>query len=96
VVKLRHRRFTKMTYPEVMAMAERVDPNPGTADGVLFQLTCADFRRNPDGSWITTRQINLKEPGGTQMALAADRRFERGELFLFGLDLAATLDKYCT
>ena len=76
-------------------MAGRVDTNSETAGGVLFRLTCADFRQNPDGSWTTTRQINLDGPGGSQMVLAADRRFERGELFLFGLDLAATLDKYC-
>jgi hypothetical protein len=76
-------------------MTGRTDTGPEAATGMLFQLTCDDFRRNADGSWVTTRQINIQGPGGEQMVLAADRRFERGQMFLFGLDLAATLDKHC-
>ena len=62
--------------------------------GTLLRLSLADFQRNPDGSWITTRPITISGFGGKQTLVAAGRRFSNGQMFMFGLDLAAILDRY--
>jgi len=66
-----------------------------TAEALLLCLSCEDFRRTPDGSWITTRQINFSGPNGEQMLLAEGRQFKAGQMFIFGLDLAAVLERHC-
>ena len=66
------------------------------ATGIILQLSCSDFQRNPDGSWVTTRQINVSGPGGDQMLIGAGRQVTKGQMFIFGLDLAAILERQCT
>ena len=61
--------------------------------GTLLRLSLADFRRDSDGSWITTRPIIISGPGGKQTLVAADRRFAKGQMFMLGLDLAAVLER---
>ncbi len=59
----------------------------------FLRLSLADFKRNADGSWITTRPITINGPGEKQTLVAAGRRFSNGQLFMMGLDLAAILDR---
>ncbi len=60
----------------------------------LLHLSYDDFRREADGSWVTTRQINVAGPNGKQMLIAEGRRFKSRQLFMFGRDLADILDRY--
>ena len=64
-------------------------------DQTFLRLTCGDFKHNPDGSWVTTRQINIVGNGGEQMLILAGRRFTKGQMFILGLDLAAILERQC-
>ncbi|MFQ6026652.1 MAG: hypothetical protein ACE5Q6_03960 [Dehalococcoidia bacterium] len=63
--------------------------------GMLLELSYADFQRNSNGSWVTTRQINISGPNGEQMLIAEGRRFTKGQMFILGLDLAAVLEQQC-
>ncbi len=62
----------------------------------LLHLSCDDFRRETDGSWVTTRRINLTGPNGDYMLIAEGRRFKSRQMFVFGRDLADILDQQCT
>lgn len=59
----------------------------------LLELSCRDFRSDGDGSWVTTRQIDIGLPGAEQRLIPEGRRFSRGQKFLLGLDLAVVLEK---
>ena len=61
--------------------------------GAFIQLVLDDFKRAEDGSWITTRQIDIIGRGEPQRLLADGHRFTRGQMTIFGLDLAAILEK---
>jgi len=65
-----------------------------TADHILVQFSREDFRRLDDGTWMTTREITIFGPHGSQRVLNAGREFKRGELSFIGLDLANLLDKF--
>lgn len=62
----------------------------------LLQISLDDFQRNEDGSWVTTRAIEIGGPDDKRVLLGAGRRFNKRELAIFGLDLAAILDRHCT
>ena len=61
----------------------------------FLQLSCGDFQRNPDGTWECTRQINIIGPGGEQRLIPAGRKFDKGQMFILGVDLAAVLQCQC-
>jgi hypothetical protein len=65
-----------------------------TPSDVLLQIRWDDFRQEEDGSWVTTREIVIDGPGGTDRLIKADRGFKRGEMSVFGIDLAALLEKH--
>ncbi len=65
------------------------DKNTSTS---LLHLSYDDFRRETDGSWVTTRQINVAGPNGDQTLIAEGRRFKSRQMFMFGRDLADILD----
>lgn len=52
-------------------------------------LTCADFRRNSDGSWSPTHTLLVGA-----VAMSPGSRFQTG-MKVFGSDLAATLIAKC-
>ena len=60
----------------------------------LLHLSYDDFRRETDGSWVTTRQINVAGPNGDQTLIAEGRRFKSRQMFMFGRDLADILDQH--
>ncbi|MDA0735016.1 MAG: hypothetical protein O2909_12470 [Chloroflexi bacterium] len=72
--------------------ATRGKKSTGTA---FLQLSCGDFQRNPDGTWESTRQIDLTGHGGDQMLIPAGRKFDKGQMFILGVDLAAVLQRQC-
>ncbi len=63
---------------------------------VFIQISCNDFQRNEDGSWVTVRQLDVYCRQGQRKLLDAGRRFNRGQLSIFGLDLAALLEEHCS
>ena len=68
------------------------DKNPSKT---LLHLSYDDFRREADGTWVTTRQINVAGPNGEQTLIAEGRRFKSRQMFMFGRDLVDILDRYC-
>ena len=67
-----------------------------TTTDAMLQLSNSDCQRNPDGSRFATRQINISGPEGDQILIGAGRHFTKGQMFIFGLDLAAVLERQCT
>lgn len=76
-------------------MTQRANPGKKSAGTTFLQLSCGDFRRNPDGTWESTRQIDIVGAGGEQMIIPSGRRFDKGQMFILGLDLAAVLQRQC-
>jgi hypothetical protein len=76
-------------------MLEQVESQQAQQAESIIQISCGDFQGNPDGSWTATKQIDLVGSAGSQKLIPAGRRFARGEMYMFGLDLAAFLDKQC-
>lgn len=74
-------------------MAQEIKKPAANNRGTLLRLSLANFNRNADGSWITTKPINISGPGGKQTLVAAGRRFSVGQMFMFGMDLAAILER---
>ena len=70
--------------------------NPDAQRNVLLKVFWDDFQQQEDGSWVTTREITIDGPGGTDRLIKAGREFKRGELSIVGIDLAALLDKHLT
>ncbi len=64
------------------------------AEHILLRISREDFRRLDDKTWMTTREITIFGPHGSQRVLNAGREFKRGELSFIGLDLATLLDKF--
>ena len=69
------------------------EPTSMATGSVFIQLALDDFQRTEDGSWITTKQVDTVGPGEPQRLLPGGRRFTRGQMTIFGLDLAAILEK---
>ncbi len=55
-----------------------------------------DFRRNPDGSWTTTRPSRITNPAGYEICLTSNMTFHKGKgLNMMGFDLVELLEKHC-
>ena len=73
-----------------------VSPDGNAAKAqVLIQLTSDDFSRNDDGSWQTVREVLITGDKENQRLIKEGKVFGKGELMIFGLDLAAILDRHC-
>jgi len=59
----------------------------------MDRLPCEAFRKNPDGSWTTTKQVTIEGPSG-KVVLAPGQTFREGAQFM-GLDLASLLNEQC-
>ncbi len=59
----------------------------------VYDMSCAMFHANADGSWNVTRPMTL-QPAEGPIALKPSFKFKPGTLFA-GFDLAAALDKSC-
>ena len=62
-----------------------------TAD--VYDMSCAAFHHNGDGSWNAAQPMTL-QPAGGPIPLKPSFKFKAGTLFA-GFDLAAELDKAC-
>jgi len=58
------------------------------------ELDCADFHRNPDGSWSPSRQMTIPNLNGGRVSMGPGVTFKAGEKFV-GVDLGAVLDRQC-
>jgi hypothetical protein len=76
-------------------MTQGAAPGEKSTGTPFLQLSCGDFQHNPDGTWETTRQLDITGPGGEQKIVPAGRRFDKGQMFILGLDLAAVLQRQC-
>ena len=64
---------------------------PATKD--VYDMPCAMFHANADGSWNAAQAMTL-QPAGGPIPLKPTFKFKPGTLFA-GFDLAAELDKAC-
>lgn len=68
-------------------------PAAAPADGGSYEMSCALFHHNADGSWNATRAMTL-QPAAGPIPLKPSFKFKPGTQFA-GFDLAAELDKAC-
>ena len=73
------------------APAAPAAPVPAGRD--VYDMPCAMFHANDDGSWNATKAMTL-QPAGGPIPLKPSFKFKPGTLFA-GFDLAAELDKAC-
>jgi hypothetical protein len=58
------------------------------------RIPCDAFKKQDDGSWRPTRDVNVELPDGTVLTVGAAVSFTPGTP-IRGLDLGAVLDKEC-
>jgi hypothetical protein len=58
------------------------------------QLDCADFQRNPDGSWSPLRQMTIPNLNGGRVSMGPSVTFKEGTKFV-GVDLGSILNRQC-
>jgi hypothetical protein len=61
---------------------------------VLVQLTSDDFSRNDDGSWTVVRDVFITGSTESQLLIKEGKVFKKAEMMLFGMDLAAILERH--
>ena len=76
-------------------MLEQIESQQTEQAESIIQISCSDFQRNPDGSWTAIRQINHCGAKGSRKLIPEGRVFGKGQMFMFGLDLAAFLEDQC-
>lgn len=76
------------------ALAESA-PAPAEGPGPLAKrIPCDAFKRNDDGSWTPTRDVNVELPDGTVLTVGSAVSFTPGAS-IQGLDLGAVLEREC-
>ena len=76
------------------AVAETAAP-PGEGPGPLAKrIPCDAFRKQADGSWVPTRDVNVLLPDGNVLTVGSAASFKPGDP-LRGFDLGAVLDQEC-
>jgi len=58
------------------------------------QFNCADFQRNPDGSWSPVRQMTILNDNGGRVSMVPGVTFKEGTKFV-GVDYGAILNRQC-
>lgn len=66
---------------------------PAQAQSGPLKLNCADYQRNPDGSWTPVRQVTINYPNGI-VVLGTNVSFPAHGTYM-GLELAPMLDQQC-
>jgi len=59
-----------------------------------IRVDCGAFRRNPDGSWTSTRVTDIQTPE-TSVRVNPGILFRKGRI-LWGLNVADILDEHCS
>lgn len=77
-------------------MVQVAESGRATDEKMLLQISSSDFRRDPDGTWEVVRPLAVSGPGGDHVLVAAGRRFGKGQMFMFGLDVAVILERHRT
>ncbi len=82
-------------------MVKQMEKDPAHPSGAeaderrpLVQLSIDDFLRNDDGTWVSVREVVITGPAETQTLIKEGRQFGKGEMMLFGMDLAAILERH--
>lgn len=76
------------------AAAETV-PAPAQGPGPLTKrIPCDGFKKQDDGSWVPTRDINVEMPDGNVLTVGPAASFAPGNA-VRGFDLGAVLEKEC-
>ena len=58
------------------------------------RIPCDAFKKQADGSWVPTRDVNVELPDGTVLTVGPAASFTPGNP-IRGLDLGAVLDREC-
>ena len=76
------------------AMAETA-PAPAAGPGPLAKrIPCEAFKKQADGSWTPTRDVNVLLPDGSVITVGSAVSFKAGDP-LRDFDLGAVLDQEC-
>jgi hypothetical protein len=77
------------------ALAATATPVLAQGPGPLTKrIPCDAFKKQDDGSWRPTRDVNVELPDGTVLTVGPAASFAPGNP-IRGLDLGAVLDKEC-
>jgi hypothetical protein len=61
----------------------------------FVQISIDDFLKNDDGTWVAVKEVVITGPSEAQTLIKEGRQFGKGEMMLFGMDLAAILERHC-
>jgi hypothetical protein len=76
------------------AIAETA-PAPAQGPGPLSKrIPCDAFKKQDDGSWVPTRDVNVELPDGNVLTVGPAASFMPGSP-IRGFDLGAVLEKEC-
>jgi hypothetical protein len=76
------------------AFAETAPPPPQGPGPLTKRIPCDAFKKEDDGAWRPTRDVNVELPDGTVLTVGAAVSFKPGNS-IRGLDLAAVLERDC-
>ena len=70
-------------------------PAPSEGPGPLSKrIPCDAFKKQDDGSWTPTRDVNVELPDGNVLTVGPAASFRLGNA-IRGFDLAAVLEREC-
>lgn len=76
------------------ALAETAPPSAEGPGPLAKRIPCDAFKRQPDGAWVPTRDVNLELPDGNVLTVGSAVSFKPGDP-VRGFDLGAVLDREC-
>lgn len=84
-----------LVLPAAASAQQAAPAAPAAAPGLtdVYDMPCAMFHANADGSWNATQPMTLR-PAAGPIPLKPSFKFKPGTLFA-GFDLASQLDKSC-
>jgi hypothetical protein len=75
--------------------AAETAPAPAEGPGPLAKrIPCDAFKKQADGSWVPTRDVNVLLPDGNVLTVGSAASFKPGDA-VRGFDLGAVLDQEC-
>jgi len=76
------------------AVAETAPPSAEGPGPLTKRIPCDAFKKQPDGAWVPTRDVNVELPDGNVLTVGSAASFKPGDA-VRGFDLGAVLDREC-
>ena len=76
------------------AVAETAPPSAQGPGPLTKRIPCDAFKKQENGSWVPTRDVNVELPDGNVLTVGPAASFPPGQS-IRGLDLGASLEREC-